>query len=298
MIICNKCKIEFVNSGSLSIHTKVCNLSEIDIIEIREKYTNGYSIRDITNLYKISKTFTMKIIKDIKRDLRDSIILAHKKYPERFKHSLETKSKLRESRLKWMKENPDRTAWRQSNLSYPEKVFLEKISELKWNNSYLIVREKSFFPYFVDFAFVNEKIAVEIDGSQHEISDRRLSDEKKDELLNSQGWKVIRFSASKILKDIDGCLNILLRYLKISDSEVGVYLHKDYKNKIKKEVDEFGFTKKQIESQFSQRRVERPSYINLLIDIKEFGYVGTGKKYNVSDNTIRKWKKMYEKYSK
>ena len=45
-----------------------------------------------------------------------------------------------------------------------------------------------------------------------------------------------------------------------------------------------------------QRKVERPSYEVLIHDIKILGYVGTGKKYSVSDNAIRKWKKFYEKY--
>lgn len=44
-----------------------------------------------------------------------------------------------------------------------------------------------------------------------------------------------------------------------------------------------------------QRKVERPSYEQLIKDIKDIGYMGTGRKYNVSDNSIRKWKKFYEK---
>lgn len=39
----------------------------------------------------------------------------------------------------------------------------------------------------------------------------------------------------------------------------------------------------------SQRKVERPSIKILKNDIKELGYVGAGKKYGVSDNSIRKW---------
>lgn len=39
----------------------------------------------------------------------------------------------------------------------------------------------------------------------------------------------------------------------------------------------------------------KPNYEQLCIDIKELGYSGTGRKYNVSDNTIRNWKKGYEK---
>jgi HNH endonuclease len=37
------------------------------------------------------------------------------------------------------------------------------------------------------------------------------------------------------------------------------------------------------------RRVERPSFDVLLRDVAELGYLGTGRKYGVSDNAIRKW---------
>ena len=41
--------------------------------------------------------------------------------------------------------------------------------------------------------------------------------------------------------------------------------------------------------QIKQRKIERPLINVLLIDVKELGYLGTGKKYGVSDNSIRKW---------
>jgi len=41
---------------------------------------------------------------------------------------------------------------------------------------------------------------------------------------------------------------------------------------------------------FSRRKVkERPNKEQLLQEIKELGYCGTGRKYGVSDNAIRKW---------
>ncbi len=46
------------------------------------------------------------------------------------------------------------------------------------------------------------------------------------------------------------------------------------------------------------RKTIRPSYEELKIKINEFGYNETGRKYNVSDNTIRKWLKNYEKIIK
>jgi hypothetical protein len=48
----------------------------------------------------------------------------------------------------------------------------------------------------------------------------------------------------------------------------------------------------------SERRiVERPTQEQLISDINTLGYSGTGRKYGVSDNAIRKWKKYYEKYN-
>ncbi|BBO78882.1 hypothetical protein DSCW_62990 [Desulfosarcina widdelii] len=47
-------------------------------------------------------------------------------------------------------------------------------------------------------------------------------------------------------------------------------------------------------SEFWQRKVERPDYKSLCQDIQKLGFVGTGRKYGVSDNAIRKWKKHYD----
>ena len=44
-------------------------------------------------------------------------------------------------------------------------------------------------------------------------------------------------------------------------------------------------------SQIAQRKTERPSKEVLLSDVKNLGYSGTGRKYGVSDNAIRKWLK-------
>lgn len=39
----------------------------------------------------------------------------------------------------------------------------------------------------------------------------------------------------------------------------------------------------------------RPQFEELKKEIKEFGYVGTGRKYGVSDNAVRKWEKKDDK---
>ena len=53
-----------------------------------------------------------------------------------------------------------------------------------------------------------------------------------------------------------------------------------------------GLTIKQIETNKNRRYVERPPYEQLIDEINDLGYLGTGRKYGVSDNAIRKWKNI------
>jgi len=43
------------------------------------------------------------------------------------------------------------------------------------------------------------------------------------------------------------------------------------------------------------RKTERPDKESLMKDISDLGYLGTGRKYGVSDNAVRKWVKVFEK---
>jgi hypothetical protein len=51
---------------------------------------------------------------------------------------------------------------------------------------------------------------------------------------------------------------------------------------------------KKCSSKKNRKVKERPSYERLKIEVKRVGYSATGRKYGVSDNTIRKWLKTYE----
>lgn len=55
------------------------------------------------------------------------------------------------------------------------------------------------------------------------------------------------------------------------------------------------YSDEQINSFEKRRNVDRPSYNELIKLVNEFGYRGTGKIFNVSDNSIKKWVKFYEK---
>lgn len=77
--------------------------------------------------------------------------------------------------------------YRKGETSYPER-YLENVLNQEQITGW--TREKKVGRWFIDFAFEQKKIAVEMDGRQH--AERLDQDKKKDEYLTSQGWKVIR----------------------------------------------------------------------------------------------------------
>jgi very-short-patch-repair endonuclease len=151
-------------------------------LEILKLYTIELkSINFISKKYKVGKNKVYKILGDkVRNEIRTRLKFVEKIIQEKISNIQNfLKRKMREFRIEWMKKNPERTAWRQSNLSFPEKIFLNEIKNRNLDKSFLIIREMSFHPYFIDFAFFNEKVAVEIDGSQHLIEERREKDIKK-----------------------------------------------------------------------------------------------------------------------
>lgn len=266
------------------------------IIDYRD---NQLSLRDVLSKYNLkSKDFLRTVVlKGFVRSYREGLKIVHKKHPEKFKHSEETKEKIRTARLRFMKEHPEETAWRQTNLSYPESCFLKIIKECCLDKKFLIVREYSIYPYFIDFAFVDLKVAVEIDGSQHLNKDRKDSDLKKDELLKSLGWRVLRITAKDVMKNKDFVIEELNRFLGDSNvkyKKVGILKYAAQSYYVKKERDENGLTEKQKQNAINQRKVKnRPSKEELWNLIQNKSFVQIGKTFGVTDNTIRKWCRYY-----
>lgn len=297
MFVCEICNREL--SYRNNSHIKKCEKLKLIKEEVINLYVNQHlSIRDLRKKFRIQSDDVSFLVGEKIRTVSEATILAHIKYPDNYKHSDETKKVLREKRLKYMKENPDKTSWRLSTISYPEKLFKDYITVKGLDKEYTINRELSVYPYFIDFAFLNEKVAVEIDGSQHLLPERIESDKRKDELLNKLGWLVIRISEKEIKTNIDDVFRQIISVLKekpkVNNLKIGwVTNPKKYH---KKERDGYGVTKDQYCGFMKNRVVNRPPYDILLSEINTLGYVGTGRKYGVSDKSIRKWVKFYEKF--
>ena len=54
-------------------------------------------------------------------------------------------------------------------------------------------------PYVADFACVDAKLIVELDGEPHDTERRQATDKERDAWLIRQGWRVLRFPNEMVL---------------------------------------------------------------------------------------------------
>lgn len=65
--------------------------------------------------------------------------------------------------------------------------------------------------YHLDFALPECLLAIEIDGHQwHSTRQQRQHDSQRDRILTGLGWRVLRFTASEILRNANGCAEEVL----------------------------------------------------------------------------------------
>ena len=76
----------------------------------------------------------------------------------------------------------------------------------------IIYTNQSFF--IADFYIPSKNLIIELDGGYHETSEQKQKDAWRTGMLNSMGYKVIRFTNSQILSsyDLDWVLRIIDKY--------------------------------------------------------------------------------------
>ena len=66
-------------------------------------------------------------------------------------------------------------------------------------------RQHPVVPYILDFACAELKLAIEIDGGQHQ--DREIYDNNRTDFLQLSGWQILRFWNDEVFKNLEGVLS-------------------------------------------------------------------------------------------
>ena len=211
----------------------------------------------------------------------------------------ERREKLRQSRFKFLndKNNRKKTAWHNKSnnkLSFGEKFLHETFIEHKIYEKYDVINEFPIYPYFIDFAFVNEKVAVEFDGKCHfKNGNKRIQhDIDRDEYLQKIGWRVYRIA-----------------YFEIDDFKICdliSFLGNPGKKQLKTQLEKYNDIKKNKKKQLVSKRDQKNAQyveqqlklaelvVKSNIDFSKYGWVNeVAELINKKPQKISKWMKLF-----
>ncbi len=73
--------------------------------------------------------------------------------------------------------------------------------------------------YRVNFALIEKKIAIEIDGHEyHKTREQRTYDAQRERYLQLNGWRVIRFTGSEVSRNPTGCIDEVAKLINVFET--------------------------------------------------------------------------------
>lgn len=71
-------------------------------------------------------------------------------------------------------------------------------------------RQHTVGPYVADFACVEARLVIELDGEQHGLPDAQAHDVARNAFMEREGWLVLRFWNNDVYGNMDGVLETIL----------------------------------------------------------------------------------------
>lgn len=93
-------------------------------------------------------------------------------------------------------------AWKDSMAGQNEEKIIEILADLGYELGIDYVRQHPISSlYVIDFAFLKEQVALEVDGIGHRPAKSRKQDDRRDFVLRHKGWVTIRIPEWKYDKN-------------------------------------------------------------------------------------------------
>lgn len=95
-------------------------------------------------------------------------------------------------------------------MSPPEQA-MWKLLRARRLQGWKFTRQVPIGPFVLDFAARRERLAIELDGETH--VGREDYDQRRTGFLEAEGWQVIRFNNSDVLRNPEGVMAMVLQVL-------------------------------------------------------------------------------------
>ena len=80
----------------------------------------------------------------------------------------------------------------------PEQIAWEVFRTFR-KQGFPVRRQHQIGKYVVDFAIVNEKLVIEIDGAIHDLPNVKENDVKRETALTNDGWRIVRIPSQEAM---------------------------------------------------------------------------------------------------
>lgn len=213
--ICPVCSKTFETEDGHKREKKTCSYSCSNIFFKDKRHTEEANTKTSESLYSFNqiknpgKESTKKLVECpvclslFKRKQVKQICCGRKCALIKLSSNLEFSEKIRMLIRKRINDG-NHKGWAHRNKfarSYAENYVEEILNEMNFFRSKEFEIEHKQHFWFIDFAFLEKKIALEIDGRQHRLPERKASDERKDAWLTANGWTVCRIKWRKPNKE-------------------------------------------------------------------------------------------------
>ena len=98
-----------------------------------------------------------------------------------------------------------------------ERYLWSKI-RMRQINGYQFYRQRIIGNYIADFFCPRKRLVIEVDGGQHYSDEVSKIDRIRDNFLKGLGLKILRFSDTDVLKNIDGVVATIIENMEIPDT--------------------------------------------------------------------------------
>jgi very-short-patch-repair endonuclease len=92
------------------------------------------------------------------------------------------------------------------DMSEPEVMLWSRLRRLR-DRGFRVRRQFPFRGYFLDFVCLTRRLVIEVDGWQHGEDRQADHDLVRDRILQRQGFRVMRFWASDVRRDLSGVMD-------------------------------------------------------------------------------------------
>lgn len=180
--------------------------------------------------------------------------------------------------------------------SYPEKFFFKVLQNNNILDQYTIKEKLSVGKYFLDFALIEKKLDIEIDGKQHYLTEEAIQHDKiRDQYLNDNGWVVYRIAWSSMSKKPKKEIKEFLNFLNSNNIQNRTYTVEDLQKESICKCGNKKYSKAKCCQKCAHQKLRK---LNLSKDelselLKNNSMVAIGKMFNVSDVTVRHLKLKY-----